>query len=795
MLCRHPGLSLASVVTFGLGIGLTTAIFSIVNGALFKGLPFEDADRVLWVESRDLSGNNQGLNTTLHDFLDIREQQTAFEGLCAVAIRTVNLSGEEGRPERHTGLFTSVGLFEALRVTPLFGRAFAEGEDSPGADPVLLIGYDIWQDRFGGTPDILGRTVWANGVQRSIVGVMPEGFRFPDREQVWLPLELDPTAAQRGEDRSYGLVGRLAEGVSLDEAAAQLSAIAARLEQAYPESNENIGVAVRTFTDLLGDDMNALLLTMLGAVLGVLMIASVNVANLLLARASVRTREMAVRTALGAGRVRVVLQLLMEVLVLAVAGALLGAVLGYVGIEAFDAITIDEPPPFWITFEPDFRVMLFVMAVTAFSAIFAGVFPALQASRADVGETLRDQSRGSSSLRLSKVTGALVITEVALSCGLLIAAGLMIKSVVGLKTVDLAFATDNVFTARVNLPPLEYPDTASRVLLYEELLPRLEAIPGVEAATISDGLPASGNGTRVFQIEGRSYGADEDFPVAREGVVTPGYFRTFEADVLQGRVFSSTDRRGSLPVVVVNETFMRSFFPDGDVLAQRIRMGRRDTSADWLTIVGVVPDMKMEGINNRQASPAGFYVPIAQGFVGTFASIAVRTNGNPMIITSDVRDAVAAVDPNLPIYDVMSMDGVIGKQTWTLGVFGWVFMVLGVAALLLAAIGLYGVMSFAVAQRTQEMGVRMALGSPGTQLIGLVMRRGLVHLTIGLGLGLCIGVIAAGPLQMVLFEIDARDPSVFGMVVTTLAATGVLASAIPARRVTRVDPVTALTPE
>jgi predicted permease len=439
--------------------------------------------------------------------------------------------------------------------------------------------------------------------------------------------------------------------------------------------------------------------------------------------------------------------------------------------------------------------LLFVIGVTALSGFLAGVFPALQASRADVGETLKDQTRGSSSLRLSRVSGALVVTEVAVSCGLLIAAGLMIKSVVGLKIADLAFATDNVFTARLNLPAVEYPDTASRVQFYEELLPRLEAIPGVEAATISDGLPASGNGMRAFEVEGQSYGSDEDFPIAREGVITPGYFRTFDAEVLEGRAFSSMDGRGSLPVAVVNVSFARAFFPDGNVLGHRIRMGRRDMNAEWLTIVGVVPDMKMEGINNRGASPVGLYVPIAQGSVGTFVSIAARTSVPPMAITEDVRDAVAALDPNLPIYNVASMDGVIRRQTWQLGIFGWVFTVLGFAALFLAAIGLYGVMSFAVTQRTQEMGVRMALGAPELQLVGLVMKRGLVQLAVGLAIGLCLGVLCAGPLQMVLFEIDARDPTVFAMVACTLTATGLLASLIPARRVTRVDPVTALTPE
>jgi len=795
MLHKHPGLSFAAVLTFGLGIGLTTAIFSIVNGALFKGLPFEEADRVVWIESYRRTGDQPRVNTTLHDFLDMRAQQTVFDGLCAVTMNTVNLSGEEGRPERHGGLFTSVGLFEVLNVQPLIGRAFIEGEDSPDAENVILIGYDVWQDRFGGASDIIGTTVWANGTQHTVIGVMPEGFMFPDREQLWLPLQFDPASVQRGDDRSYGLVARLADGVILEQAHAQIETIASRLERQYPESNENIGANVRSFTNLLGNDMNALLLTMLGAVLGVMMIASVNVANLLLARASVRTREISVRTALGAGRTRIILQLLTETLVLALAGGLLGIGLGYAGLEAFDRLTITEPPPFWITFEPDHRVMLFVIAVTTLSAVFAGVLPAWQASKASVAETLKDHSRGSSSLRLSRVTGALVATEFAVSCGLLIAAGLMIKSVVELKTADLPFATDNIFTARINLTAVEHPDTASRALFYEELLPRLEAIPEVEAATLSDGLPASGNGMRTFEVEGHTYGVEEDFPVARGGVVTPGYFRTFKAGVVQGRAFNAMDVGGSLPVVVVNETFVRTFFPDGSPLGRRIRMGVRDTTAKWLTVVGVVPDMKMEGINNRQGSPAGFYVPIAQGSVGTFASIAARTGGNPTTITADVRDAVASLDPNLPIYDVMSMGGVIRKEMWQLGIFGSVFMVLGVAALLLAAVGLYGVMSFAVTQRTQEMGVRMALGSPSGVLLALVMRRGIIQLVIGLAIGMCIGVIAAGPLQMVLYEIDARDPTVFGVVAATLAATGLLASAIPASRVTRVDPVTALTPE
>jgi predicted permease len=793
MALKSPGLTAIVVLTFGLGVGLTTTVFSIVNGVIYKGLPFEDSHLIMSLGRTNPSRDIEFMGVSTHDYGDWREQQTTFEDLAAWRTSPVNLSWSEGQPERFTGGTFTPNMFEILKVQPVIGRTFREEEARSGAEPVIIIGYELWQQRFGGAPDILNRTLRANGETRTIVGVMPEGFEFPGNEQVWLPLELDPTAHARGEGPAYPLVGRLKEGVSVAEARSQIAAIAARLEQAYPESNDGIGADVRPFTELIGTQVYALLYTMLGAVLGVMLIACVNVANLLIARTSVRTREVAVRTALGAARIRVISQLLTEVLVLAFAGGVLGLGLGILGIEWFKMVIQVNPPPFWIRFDLDHRVMLFVIAATLIAAVASGVVPALQATRNKVGEALKDENRGSSSFRMSRVTGGLVVAEVALSCGLLIAAGLMIKSVTQLKTVDLPFTTDNVFTARINLPQVEYPDTVSRLQFYAELLPRLEAIPGVEAATLSDGLPASGNGARVFEVEGQDYAEDDDFPTAREGIVTPGYFRTFQTEVLQGRAFGLADRQGALPVCVVNETFVRTFFANENALGRRIRMGQRDTTAHWLTVVGVVPDMRMEGIGNNDASPAGFYIPIAQSGVGNFVSLALRTQGPPMSKTAEVRAAVASIDPNLPIFQVMSMEGVIDRQTFFFSVFGKLFMAFGFSALFLAAVGLYGVMSFAVAQRTHEMGVRMALGAQGRQLVGLVMRKGAVQLAIGLGLGLALAVLAAGRLQIILFEVNARDPAVFGTVLFTLASAGILASFIPAKRVTRVDPVSALT--
>jgi len=796
VLRKTPLLSLIAVVTFALGIGLTTTVFSIVNGAIFKGLPFEDGDRIVSIFRNNPSLGQQNIGVTVHDFLDWREQQTTIEDLAAVDGRTINLVVSDGRPERFTGGFVSANLFDVLGVRPVLGRGFRPGEDKPGADPVIVIGYGIWQRLYAGSPDVIGKTVKANGETRTIIGVAPEGFEFPANEELWAPLQLDRGATERGQGPRFLAFGRLRDGVSADRAGADFATIAARLEARYPESNRGVGATVEPYTRrFIGDDVYAMLFTMLGAVLGVLLIGCANVANLLFARASTRTKELAIRTALGASRRRVILQLMYEVLILAGVGSLLGIAIGYGGVEWFKAALAANPPPFWITFGMDWRVLLFVLSATLFAALFSGFMPALRASESRVTEALKEEGRGTSSHRIGKFSAGLVVAEVALSCGLLVVSGLMVKSVVKLGTVDLPFATENIFTARLSLPIAEYPDTAGRVRFYEQLLERLRPIPGVEAATLSDGLPASGNGSRVFEVEGASYPTDRDYPFAREGIVTPGYFDTFQAKVLEGRGFSPMDRMTSLRVAVVNRTFAHRFFPGpGSALGRRIRMGRGDTTAMWLTVIGVVPDLRMEGIGN-DGSPAGFYIPIAQSGVGNFVSIALRTGTAPLAKSAAVRAAVQSIDPNLPIYNVMEMRGVIKNATWFYGVFGTLFMVFGAVALFLAAVGLYGVMSFAVTSRSREMGVRIALGATGGRLIGLVMRRGVIQLSIGLVIGLVLALLASGPLQIVLFEVEARDPWVFGVVAAVLAVTGLAASFIPARRVTRIEPMAVLTTE
>jgi putative ABC transport system permease protein len=794
MLVKYPTLSTVAILTLGLGLGLSTTVFCVVNGGLFKGLPFPDADRI--VSLVGTARNEPQRAISAQDLAIWQERQTSFERLGAFTQAPVNLSTEEGRPERWPGALLSVAAFEALGVQPLLGRGFQAGDDRPGAEAVMLIGYDIWRDRYGSSQTIVGRAIRANGTQRTVIGVMPEKFAFPIRESIWMPLTVDPVPQPRGKGPFYQVIGKLKPDVSVSQAQAQAVTIASQLESEFPETNRGVSADVRPYArTILGNDIYGLLYTMLGAGIGVLLIACVNVSNLLVARASLRRREVAVRMALGAGHMRVVRQHLTEVLVLAVAGGLLGIVLSIFGMQWFTRELSVSPPPFWITFELDYRVMLFVLGLIVLASLFAGMLPALHASRVTAGSALKDDSRSSTSARLGKFSTGLVIAELAVSCGLLIAAGLMIKSVVQLKNVPMPFAVDNVLTARIDLPRSTYPDPAARIRFYEQLLPKVRALPGVEAVTLSDGLPAAGNGSIPVMIEGQAYAQRGDYPLAREGIVTEGYFNTFQTPLLSGREFTNADVSASQPVAVINQSFARTHFPNVDPVGHQIRRVIEGRDEPWLTIVGVVPDLLMQGIGNNNASPVGYYIPIPQSDVGAGVRMAIRTHGEPGGATSQVRSAVAALDPDLALYEITPLRRVIDRSTWFYRVFGTFFMAFGICALFLAAAGLYGVMSFAVTQRTREMGVRSALGAQGTQLIGLVMRKVVVQVAVGLVLGLALALLASGGLQPVLYRVDPRDSSVFAAVIATLALASLVASFLPARRVTKIDPALALTVE
>ena len=790
MIFRNPGLAVISIVALTLGIGLTTTMFSIVYGALYRGLPFEESHRLMHLERNNLARDIESMEVTIHDFVDWREQQSSFEGIAAFYQGTVNVAGSEGRPDRYDGAFISANAFQLIGAQPLLGRTIRAGEDRAEAEPVIILGYNAWRDRYASDPDVVGRVIRVNGEQTTIVGVMPEGFAFPIAEEVWVPLRMNPLEIKRGEGYTLEVFGRLKDGVTLDQAQAEFSAIARRLENEYPETNEGVGVGIKPYTEeYIGDEPARLLWTMMVAVFGVLLIACANVANLLLARATVRSREVAVRTALGASRFRVVAQLLTETVVLSTVGGLLGLGVAWVGVTLFNRAIVNTDPPFWIDIKIDPVAVLFVIGLVLVSSVIAGIFPAVQASGANANEILKDESRGSSSLRVGKFSRGLVVAEIALSFGLLVAAGLMIRSVAKLRSIDYGFPPKEIFSARVGLFETDYPDDPSRVRFFDELRERLAVLPGVRSAAIASNLPGLGSGRWQIGIDGETYDRDQDYPLARGNSVSPGYFDAFGVSVLQGRDFTAQDRAETLPVAIVNQSFVEAFFSGESPLGRRFRVGDSGSEEPWLTIVGVVPDLFMGGPENE--NPEGFYLPMAQK-VARFMFMLARTGANPMALAPLVRDEVVAVDENLPIYWVRTLDQAIAQNTWFYTVFGTLFVIFGGVALLLAAIGLYGVMSFAVSRRTKEVGVRMALGAERGDVIRLVLKQGLWQLAIGVVLGVGLGALLSRGLQEFLFEVGAMDPMTFVAIAIVLVSTGVVASLVPARRATRVDPVVAL---
>ncbi len=791
MLRKSPGMSAIAVLALALGIGLTATMFSIVEGAILRGLPFEEADRIMHLERNNLSEGIESMEVPYHDYVDWREQQTSFEDLAAWHGGTVNVRGTE-RAERYSGGFMTANTFTTLRVQPALGRVFREDENQPGAALVIVLGHHVWTNRYEADPAVVGRTLRVNGEQATVIGVMPRGFRFPINQDVWLPLRMDPATFARGEGQTLEVFGRLRPGVSRERATAEMQAIAARLADAYPDTNEGVGAVVQPFTDeYIGDEPKAMLWTMLGAVFLVLLIACANVANLLLARAATRSRELAIRGALGASRLQVIGKLLGESLVLSAVGAALGIGLAWLGIRAFNAAIAPTDPPFWIDIGLHPSVLLFVLGITLLSALVSGIFPALQASGGAMNEVLKDESWGSTGLRTGRLSRVLVTAEIALSVGLLVAAGLMVKSVTNLGRIDYGFETESVFSARMGLFETDYPDEESRGLYYERVQSRLRELPGVEAATITTSLPGVWSGGTAFALEGASYDRDQDYPVANRVAATPGYFETFGVRPVRGRTFTESDRRESLPVALVNETFARKHFEGAEAVGARIREGRSDSEEPWRTIVGVVPDMYLQGVEDQEDDGAGIYVPLAQSDA-RFTYLALRARGNPMSLANPARDAVASVDPDIPLYWVQSVQGAIDETTWYFRIFGTLFAIFGVVALFLASVGLYGVMSTSVGNRTVEMGIRMALGAKDGDVLRLVIRQGMVQVAIGLVLGTGLALLLARGLNILLYGVGTWDPATFSLIAAIIVATGLLATYIPALRATRVQPMAAL---
>ena len=789
---RSPSLTIVAALALTLGIGLTTTVFSIVYAALMRGLPYAGAERIAFVQRANPGRDFDDMPVTIHDFVDYRQQQRSFESLAAYYSGTINVSGTE-RAERFTGAWVTSNLFSVYGVEPILGRGIRAGEDQAGGERVAVISHRTWQGRFGGDPNVIGKQLRANGLPYTIVGVMPEKFALPNNAQLWLPLQMDPLALKRDEGQSLNVMGRLRRGVTFEQADAEMRAIAKRIETEHEDTNEGITARVVTFMEgELGPEPRQLLFTMLGAVMLVLLIACTNVANLLLDRAAHRTREVGIRTALGASRLAVVRQFLAEALLIAGLGAVLGVVLAYAGVDLFNRAIVDSEPPPWLDIRLHPPVLLFAVGLGLLATLASGILPAIQSSRPDVNEVLKDEARGSSSLRIGKMSKGLVVFEIALSCGLLVAAGLMIKSVAKIRNMDPGFETANMFTARVGFPAA-YTDTVMQRRFFEQLEPKLAALPGVRTASLSSGLPGVNGGEDDFAVEGVQYAKDRDYPRAGLFSVSPNFFETFGLRLQQGRGFATSDGEKSLPVAVVSQRFADKYFKGQDALGRRIRLGGKESKQPWRTVVGVVPDVYSG--DTDEPRDERIYAPLAQRHAN-FVSLAVRTTGvAPTAMTTAVRDAVASVNPDIPIYWPYSMDEALARPLWFIRVFGTMFMIFGFIALFLASVGLYAVMAFSVSRRTREVGIRMALGAQGGDVVRLVFRQGLLQLGVGMAVGLALALGVSRLLSVILFDVQPRDPVVFGSVVGVLSLAGLLACLLPARRATRVDPLVALRAE
>jgi len=795
MLLKDKWFTLVAVVALGLGIGLNATVFTFVNAVLIRGLPFHDPQEILHVSGRNTStGDENGISYL--DAEEFRAQSKVFASLAAYRNNSFTVT-ESGRPpERVRGCAMSASSFTLLGQEAMLGRTFADGEDKPGAHPVAILGYGLWKSRYGGDSQILGRVININGTAHEIVGVMPEGMKFPESAEMWRPLIPEADDLKRRDQRLLNMFGRLAEGRTREAGAAELSAIASRLEAQFPESNKNMGVEVMTFNERFnGGPIRAIFLSLLGAVGFVLLIACANVANLLLARSANRAREVAVRCALGASRARIVRQLLVESVLLACIGGLFGLGLAHFSVKLFDAAVANVGKPYWIVFTFDPTVFGYFAAICLTTGIVFGLAPALQVSRTNMNDVLKEGGRGNAgTVRARRLTSAMVVAEIALTIVLLVGAGLMIRSFLKLYSLNIGVDTSHMLTMTVQLPNAKYSTSEQRRIFYDSLMGRLQAIPGMQSVTIATSVPFDGSDGRGLEIEGRPPAKPEEAPRTSTITVSANYFEAMDVTIRRGRGLRETDGAPGSEVVVVNERFVTRFFPKEDILGRRIRLvagsAQKPEPGPWLTVVGVSPTIRQG--NPRSPEPdAVVYQPYRLQSPGIMNIIA-RSQVVPTSLTPLVREAVQAVDSDLPVFNVQTMDELLAQNRWPFRVFGTMFTLFALIALVLSAVGIYAVTSYSVTQRTQEIGVRMALGAQAREVSWLILRRGLVQLGIGLTIGIALAWFAGIPLRAVLVGVPPRDPITFAVILSVLIVVTLAACLIPARRATRLDPLTAL---
>ncbi|HEX7049883.1 MAG TPA: ABC transporter permease [Longimicrobiales bacterium] len=799
---RAPGFTAVAVLTLALGIGANTAIFSVVNGVLLHPLPYPEPDRLVGVYQ--LWQGDRAVMTPAN-FRDVRQQATGADGTSSPVLEEMapyyrsdfTLTGS-GDPVRLQGVEVGAGFFDVLGVAPVLGRTFRPDENEPGRTRVAILSHRLWQQRFGAEPEIIGRVIRLDGNPYEVVGVMPEGFSFPAERDVWTPIEYDAEFMSENSRGAWYLsvVGRLAPGVSEEQAASRVAAIGRRLEKAYPQVNTNVGMTVLSLHDAMVGDVRTALWVLLGAVGFVLLIACANVANLLLARAASREGELAVRAALGAGRGRLIRQLLTESLILGALGGAAGLLLAVWGtgflvalqprnVPRLDEVTVDG------------TVIAFTAAIALLTGLLFGLVPALQTARTELAATLREGGRGALAAKGSaRVRNALVVAEMALAVILLAGAGLLINSFARLQRVDPGFRAEGALAFRLSLPGVAYNEESARAAFYDRLIERLEALPGVRSAGAIMALPLSGfSFTFTFNVEGREPAQPGSDQSLQTRVVTPGYFRTMGIPLLRGRAFTAQDRADAPQVVLISESAVRRYFPDEDPIGRRITLGwgrgpgRPNVGG---VIVGVVGDVKQFELAEEQS--AVVYVPHAQVPVGGM-TLVVRTAVPPLTLAGAVRREVGALDADLPIAELRTLEQLVARSISQPRFYMLLLAVFAGVALALAAIGTFGVMTYAVAQRTREIGIRMALGADPGSVRRLVVGRALALAATGLGVGLLGALALTRLLGSLLYGVTATDPLTYGAVALTLIGVAFLAGYLPARGATRVDPTVALRAE
>jgi putative ABC transport system permease protein len=804
-LLKTPGFTVVAVITVALAIAANTAVFSLVNALLIRPLPFQAPQNlVLLFEKFTAQGLDQ-IPVSAPEYLDWEKQTRSYERIAAFNFADFNLTGGD-MPERIQGATVTPSLFPLLGVQPIKGRVFNENEFGEGNDSVIVVSERLWRRRFNSDPQLVGTQVSINGRSLTVVGIMPSNFEFPlplfgvqggtfaERADMWKPIAFTKAELESRGSRSYGVIGRLKPGVTVAQAQAEADTIVANWHPLFPDNYEpatKFGATIYPLHNLVIGGMRPALMILLGAVAVVLLIACANLTTMLLARAGAREREFAIRLALGAGRTQLVRQMLSESILLALVGGSAGVVLAIWGLDLLRSIGAQTVPRL-AEVNLDLRVLLVTLGVAVVTGIVIGLIPALASGKPELTEALKEGGRGSTSgLRRNRLRNALVVAEVALALVLLVGASLLLKSFVRLQNVHPGFEPKNVLTMEVALPLLKYPRGKPVADFYAEVTRRVKTLPGVEAAALTTILPLSGtNSDNSFAIEGRDPTAEKVYPDEEMRVITPEYFSVLKVPLVQGRFFSDGDQFEGPGVIIVNNAFAKKWFPNQEAVGKRITLNDpRKPDVKWLTIVGIAGDMRHRGLD-LDPKPEFYQAHNQTPYRGMI--LTVRSAQDPRSLTSAIRREISGLDPDLPAANVRTLEQVTADSIAPRRLSVVLIGVFAAVALVLASVGIYGVMSFLVVQRTHEIGVRMALGAQRADVLRLVLGRAAKLVFIGTAIGLLLGVFSSQALRALLYNVGAFDLMTFLTVTVALAAVSLLASYIPARRATQADPMIAL---